>query len=239
MTKHSSSILAVIPARGGSKRIPRKNLVNFYDSPIISYPIKAAIKTGCFDEIMVSTDDQEIASVAKSFGASVPFPRSIGASNDTATTLDVLLEVLSEYEKLNKHFTHLCCLYPTSVFVTAGMIKQGYKMLQEADTNGVATFVPYDQPIERAFCEENGHVFLRSPEHSLTRTQDLPVSYFDAGQMYFLNVSTVLAEKKVFVSQLRPIFLNPNHVQDIDYPEDLALAKLKYGFLQGQSSHDN
>lgn len=230
--------IAIIPARGGSRRIPRKNAVDFLGKPIIEYPITSAIQAKCFDEIMVSTDDEEIASVAKSLGATVPFFRSALASNDTATTVDVLLEVLSDYDKLDKHFTHICCLYPTSVFVTADMIKQGYKMLQEKDVNGIATFVSCDQPIERAFREEDGYVSLRNPEHGLTRTQDLPSSYFDAGQMYFLKVATLLEERKIFVSKLRPIFIESNHVQDIDYQEDLALAKLKYKLLHGLSTYD-
>jgi len=220
--------LAIIPARGGSKRIPRKSIIDFLGKPIISYPIKAAIASNCFDEVMVSTDDQEIATLAKAYGAVVPFVRSAITSNDTATTLEVLIEVLNNYSKLGRRFEQICCIYPTAVFITAENLQEARKMLQTTKVDGVATFVRSDHQIERAFEYESDYISPKSPKYIQTRTQDLPPSYFDAGQMYFIKVAALESEDAIFVSRMKPLLLNRNFAQDIDTQEDLDLAKLKY-----------
>ena len=225
------SSIAIIPARGGSKRIPHKNIRDFLGEPIISYPIAVALDSKLFDEVMVSTDDKEIASIAQSHGATVPFLRSVETSSDTATTLSVILEVLSNYEKQNKHFEYVCCLYPTAVFVTTDMIKLAYEMLQTGETNGVATFANYGHPIQRAFKIEGDNIILRNPEYWDTRTQDLESIYYDAGQLYFLKTRTLQNEKRIFVSKLKPLILKSNQVQDIDELDDWSLAELKYRHL--------
>ena len=222
------STLAIIPARGGSKRIPHKNIRNFLRQPIISYPIATALDSKLFDEVMVSTDDQEIASIAESYGATVPFLRSAETASDTTSTLSVLLEVLSNYEKQSRHFEYVCCLYPTAVFVTPDMIKLAYEMLQTGETNGVATFANYEHPIERAFKIENEIIILRNPGLWATRTQDLAPSYYDAGQLYFLKTKTMQDEQRIFLSKMKPLILKSNQVQDIDELDDWSLAEMKY-----------
>ncbi|EKD80049.1 MAG: Pseudaminic acid CMP-transferase [uncultured bacterium] len=229
------STLAIIPARGGSKRIPRKNIRAFLGQPIISYPIAAALDSKLFDEVMVSTDDQEIASVAKSLGATIPFLPSRETASDTATTLSVLLEVLSIYEKQGRYFESVCCLYPTAVFITTEIIKQAHEMLQTGETNGVATFANYEHPIQRAFKIEGYNITLRNPEHWDTRTQDLEPSYYDTGQLYFLKTSVLQDEQRVFVSNMKPLILESSQVQDIDTLEDWSLAEMKYTHLRKES----
>lgn len=222
------SSIAIIPARSGSKRIPHKNIKDFLGKPIISYPINSATESSCFDEVMVSTDSQEIADIAKSCGASVPFLRSPKNSDDHAGTATVVSEALSEYQRLGKTFSYVCCLYPTSVFVTPQMIQQAVEIIQQASVDGVATFTPYDQPIERAFQIVDNHATIRNPKFNHIRTQDLVPSYHDAAQLYFLKVPAFLNENTMFPQNCGSIIIPSTQVQDIDTAEDWALAELKY-----------
>ena len=135
--------LAIITARGGSKRIPRKNIRNFLGKPIIAYSIESAIKSGVFDEIMVSTDDDEIAEIAEEYGAKVPFKRSEATSNDTATTTDVIIEVLNEYKKRGFNFDYACCIYPTAPFITSDSLKIGFDKMLESQTEVAFPVVKY------------------------------------------------------------------------------------------------
>lgn len=232
--------LAVIPARGGSKRIPHKNIKDFLGQPIISYPITAALTSTCFDEVMVSTDSQEIAEISRSYGATVPFLRSAKASGDYATTLDVLQEVFLEYDKLGRQFSQLCCLYPTAVFTTSKMIQQAHAILQQGEADGVTTFVRYEHPIERAFELDNAgkYVAFRNKIFFDTRTQDLPATYYDAGQMYFLTRDAILIEKTVFPQRTQPLILTSMQVQDIDNLDDWNIAELKYNNYRGKMYED-
>ena len=220
--------LSIIPARGGSKRIPHKNLKNFLGKPIISYPIRSAIESKCFDEVMVSTDDTATAKIAKSLGAKVPFMRSKKNSNDYATTVDVLLEVLADYHKLRKHFDLVCCIYPTSVSVTIDVIKNAKKMMQSG-INGVATIVPFEHPINRAIkLDIKNTLSFKYPESAELRTQDFTQYYHDAGQLYFLKAETLMVEKKVFLSNMKPIIMGNNVVQDIDSIDNWKIAEIKF-----------
>lgn len=226
--------LCIIPARGGSKRIPRKNIKLFVGKPIIAYSIEAALKAGIFDEVMVSTDDMEFADVARKYGASVPFFRSEATSNDYATTVDVLLEVVNSYRELGKEFDNLCCLYSTAPFVTPGRLKEAYKSLSD-NVDGCFTVVEYSYPIQRSLkINDQGFVEMTFPEHMKSRTQDLEKLYHDAGQFYFLKTKAMEQENTVWCSRTEPIVLSELEVQDLDTLTDWQLAEMKYKLLYGQ-----
>lgn len=224
--------LAIITARGGSKRIPRKNIKEFCGKPIMAYSIEAAKQADVFDEIMVSTDDEEIAEVGRKFGAVVPFFRSPKTSDDFATTADVLTEVLTEYEKMGKKFTHICCIYPTAPFVTARNLKQAMELLVEKQADSVMPVVKFSFPPQRSVVVgENGNLVPKWEEYMNCRSQDLEPFYHDCGQFYCLNVARFLEEKKMIMSNTRPLFMDEMQVQDIDTEEDWRIAEMKYRIL--------
>lgn len=171
--------IAMITARGGSKRIPRKNVKEFLGKPILLYSIEAALEAGIFDEVMVSTDDEEIASLAKNAGANVPFMRSEDTSNDYATTTDVVYEVLKEYEKLGEEFEYCCCIYPTAPFVTADCLKEAMDMLIEKNADSLVPVVRFDFPPQRGVIIKDGRMEFKWPENKFTRSQDLEPFYHD------------------------------------------------------------
>ncbi|MEM6964773.1 MAG: pseudaminic acid cytidylyltransferase [Bacteroidota bacterium] len=176
--------LAIIPARGGSKRIHRKNIKHFLGKPIIGYPVASAIHSNIFEEVMVSTDDEEIAATAKTFGASVPFLRSAANADDFATTVDVLLEVVSAYEKQGKVFDNICCIYPTAPFVSSQLLRMAFDKMITYDFDSVFPVIPFGFPIQRAVKIQADKVKLIQPEHLNTRSQDLEKAYHDCGQLY-------------------------------------------------------
>lgn len=219
------SNLAIITARGGSKRIPRKNVRDFCGRPILVYSIEAASQSGLFDEIMVSTDDAEIAAIARCYGAAVPFMRSSKTSNDYATTEEVLHEVLDEYGKRGKKFKWTCCIYPTAPFVTADKLRKAFQYLQEQRGDALTPVVKFSYPPQRCFVIKNGCLSYKWPEHKWTRSQDLEPLYHDVGQFYFWDTKKFLAGT---VACNIPYKLGTMEVQDIDSPEDWELAELKY-----------
>lgn len=223
--------LAIITARGGSKRIPRKNIKNFLGSPIIKYSIDAALTAGCFTEVMVSTDDEEIATLALSLGAKVPFIRSSENSNDFATTADVITEVLQMYKEKGQHFDYACCIYPTAPFVTGFKLNEAYKMLIENNAETVVPIVSYGFPILRSFKLEDGLIKMNWPEYISTRSQDLPPAYHDCGQFYFIQTDLFLKNKKLFSDNSLGYEMPESEVQDIDTEEDWKVAEIKYTFL--------
>jgi pseudaminic acid cytidylyltransferase len=224
--------LAIITARGGSKRIPRKNIKKFLGSPIIKYSIDAALGAGCFDEVMVSTDDQEIANIAAGLGAKIPFMRSIDASNDHATTAEVVLEVLESYKKQGIEFEYFCCIYPTAPFITSEKLKTAYEMLISSGAKSLIPIVSFGFPILRSFKIEDGLVKMNWPEHMATRSQDLPPAYHDCGQFYFLKTDNFLIDKKMYTDLMIPFEMPESEVQDIDNEEDWKVAEIKYTFLK-------
>lgn len=223
-----SSKVAIIPARGGSKRIPKKNIKEFLGKPIIAYSIETALACGLFDEVMVSTDSEEIAEIAKSFGANVPFRRSNENADDFATTLDVINEVLEAYEQLGKNWDYGCCIYPTAPFVTSGSISDGFELLGKQQFATVFPIVKFDYPIWRGLVKDDDRVRMKWPEHLNSRSQDLEAVYHDAGQWYWFNTKKLLIERKLFNDNSGYIELSPESVQDIDSPSDWTLAELKY-----------
>ena len=228
------SNLLIIPARGGSKRIPRKNIKSFLGRPIIAYSIEAAIASNLFDEIMVSTDDEEIAETAIKHGANVPFLRSAKNSNDYATTFDVVEEVISKYKSLNKTFNFTCCLYACAPFVTANRLIESFELLQQYNFDSVLPLIPFGFPIQRALKRlENNKVDFFNPKFSLTRSQDLEQSFQDAGQFYWMNTIECLKKKAILTDNTGSIVISEMEGQDIDTHIDWKLAELKYELIQG------
>ena len=223
--------IAVITARGGSKRIPRKNIKPFLGKPIIEYSIQAALESGCFDEVMVSTDDEEIAEISKKAGAQVPFLRSQETANDFATTADVILEVLNNYGEQGKHFDFCCCIYPTAPFVTAKKLKDAMELLQSGEADGVVPVVAFSYPPQRALVEREGGLMFVTPEYRNARSQDLECWYHDAGQFYLLQVDSFLKTGLLFGRRVLPYKVSELEVQDIDNETDWLLAEMKYQYM--------
>lgn len=226
-------ILAIIPARGGSKRIPHKNIKNFLGKPIISYSIETAINSKIFDEVMVSTDDKKIAKIAIKYGAKVPFFRSLKNSDDRATTVDVIEEVLREYQKKGINYDYVCCLYATAPFSTPEQLIKAKKILEESSVDSVFPVMAFGFPIQRSFkIYKSGKLKMNWPENMNIRSQDLESVYHDAGQFYFLNVKEFLKNKIIFSKNAMPIIVSENEAQDIDDEQDWKIAELKYTVLE-------
>lgn len=219
--------LCIIPARGGSKRIPRKNIKDFLGKPIIAYSIEVALKSKLFDEVMVSTDDKEISQIAKQYKARVPFIRSEKASDDFATTLDVVKEVLASYRKLGKEFENICILYPTAPFVTVKRLKEGSDKL--GSYLACIPVVAFDYPVWRAFKLEDKKLSYQWPEYEKSRSQDLEPLYHDAGQWYWIKTSAI--KNSLVPDKTASILLDSFEVQDIDVEADWKLAELKFKLL--------
>ena len=227
-----SGCLAIITARGGSKRIPRKNIRAFLGKPIIAYSIAAALEANFFSEVMVSTDDREIAGIAAELGARVPFFRSAATSDDQTTTADVLAEVLAEYHNRGRDFVHACCLYPTAPFITPEKLKHGYRLLQETGADCVLPVVCFGYPIQRGLKIEDGRLAMIAPEYMDSRSQDLSPAYHDSGQFYFFQVERFLASRQLFTENTVPLVVSETEVQDIDTEEDWQIAEMKYRLLR-------
>ena len=221
-------ILAIITARGGSKRIPRKNIKEFCGKPIIAYSIEAALQSGIFDEVMVSTEDEEIKEIALRSGAQVPFMRSEATSNDVASTYEVLLEVIKEYQKLGQTFDYVCCIYPTAPFITAAKLQESLNKLKETNADTVLPVVAFSFPPQRCFIINNGNAEFKWPENRLVRSQDLEKWYHDCGQYYFVRTDRFLETHNLIMEHTVPIIVDEMEVQDIDNYEDWELAELKY-----------
>lgn len=224
--------LAIITARGGSKRIPRKNIKFFLGQPIIIYSIRAALDSGCFDEVMVSTDDREIAEIAKAAGAQVPFFRSPENSSDHAMTVAVLEEVISKYKKRNQEFEFICCIYPTAPFITAEKLRKAKEMLIAKNAEAVLPIVKFSYPIQRALKIEQDFAKMFWPENYNVRSQDLEPAYHDCGQFYFLKTQSLLEQKVLYPQKTLPLEMLETEVQDIDNEEDWKLAEIKYKILR-------
>ncbi len=221
--------ICIIPARGGSKRIPRKNIKDFCGKPIIAYSIEKALASNLFDEVMVSTDDDEIADIAQQYGAKVPFVRSVKNSDDYATTYEVIKEVLNQYEKRGQKFRTVCCIYATAPFISDKNLVDAYRLLQKKNTEAVYTVVPYSYPIQRSlYLDNSGSLRMNFIENLSARSQDLKTIYHDAGQFYIYNAQKYLEKRGVFNMSSKPIILNETEVQDIDNQSDWDIAEMKY-----------
>jgi len=225
--------LCIIPARGGSKRIPRKNIKLFLGKPIIAYSIEAAINSRLFDEVMVSTDDSEIAEIAKKYNAKVPFLRTEKTSNDFATTFDVIEEVILKYKTLGLSFENTCCLYACAPFVTSIKLSKSLETMLDGKFDSVFPVMAFGFPIQRSLkLSENNKIDFFYPEHSLSRSQDLTPSYHDAGQFYWMETEKCMTQKKIVTNNTGSIVISEIEGQDIDNEIDWKLAELKYELLQ-------
>lgn len=221
--------IALIPARGGSKRIPKKNIRDFLGKPIIAYSIEAAIKSKCFDRIIVSTDCDEIREVAIKYGAEVPFLRPADISNDHATTNDVIKHALNWAAENSYPIDYLCCLYATAPFIRVADIIHGFEKICQATSDSYAlTVTSFPFPIQRAIKISNDRLEMFEPEHLLTRSQDLEEAYHDAGQFYWGKPELFLNDVPFFSNVSIPVILPRHIVQDIDTEEDWLRAELLY-----------
>lgn len=230
--------LAVITARGGSKRIPQKNIRTFIDKPIIAYSIEAAINSNLFDEIMVSTDSEEIAEVAIKYGAKVPFMRSAKNSDDFATTNDVLLEVFNKYKEMGFNPKIACCLYPTAPFITAKFLQDAFNLIKN-NKNIYLTYpvVKFSFPPQRALYIDEVNKTLKpyDSKNINMRSQDLLPLYHDVGQFYMYRVEKFLNNPIAMKEHVYPIIINDRFVQDIDNLSDWDIAEIKYEILKKQN----
>lgn len=226
--------LAIITARGGSKRIPKKNIRDFCGRPIIAYSIDAAKKSNVFDEVMVSTDSEEIKSISLEYGAGVPFIRSAKSSDDFATTSDVLMEVLAEYKKIGKSFDQVCCLYPTAPFVTSEKIIDAFRILEGSDVDTVIPVVEFSYPPQRGFVVEENRLFFKDESYIDARSQDLEKIYHDCGQFYAFKVESFLRNRNFLIGNIAPLITNELEMQDIDNLSDWKLAEIKYKLMIGE-----
>lgn len=223
--------LLIIPARSGSKRISNKNFKDFFGKPLIAHVIEKALECDFFNEVMVSTDSEANASLARQLGADVPFLRSTENSSDTATTSSVLVEVVSDYLKINRKFDFICCIYPTSVLLRMEKVKQGFYKLIEEKCDSVISVIKYPHPIERAIEEKGNRINFLFPEYMNTRTQDLEDKYFDAGQFYWIKSDYLLKAEKLHSANTSSIVLEEYETQDIDDPSQWRLAEIKFKYL--------
>lgn len=224
--------LAIIPARGGSKRIPRKNVKSFLGKPMLAYSIEAALSTGLFEEVMVSTDDEEIAEVARQYGAKVPFMRSAETANDYATTADVLHEVIGKYKKEGEDFDNFCCIYATAPMIQSKDIISAYERLRSSDFTIVYPVVTFSYPIWRCLdLAEDGSMKRHWPEFENSRSQDLPKQYHDTGTFYWYKTEEWIAGN----IHVGGIEVDETAIQDIDTETDWKLAEMKYKLLFGDN----
>ena len=219
--------IAIITARGGSKRIPRKNIKEFMGKPMLAYAIDAAKQAGIFEEIMVSTDDLEIAEIAQKYGAKVPFMRSEKTANDYATTYDVLKEVIDEYKKRGKIYDNICCIYPCVPFLTGEILHTAFDEFIKSGADRLTPVVKYSFPIQRAFkVNKEGFLEYREPENASKRSQDLEPMYHDVGMFYFYKYNKLDSQKIAMYE------MDESSIQDIDTEDDWKMAELKYKVLR-------
>lgn len=225
--------VAIIPARGGSKRIPRKNIKLFHGKPMIAYSIEAALLSGCFDKVIVSTDDTEIAEVSKDHGALVPFLRPSDISDDYATTMDVIEHAIRWCMNEGWDLEAVCCLYATAPFVLPSDLKLGYQLLQNSGVQFTFSATSFPFPIQRAIkLDEHSSVSMFAPENEQVRSQDLEEAYHDAGQFYWGQTNAFLDKLSIFSPHSKAVRLPRCRVQDIDTPEDWELAEALYSALK-------
>jgi len=229
------SRVAIIPARGGSKRIPRKNVKEFCGKPMIAWSIEAAQASGCFDQIIVSTDDDEIAKVAREWGATVPFMRPAKLSDDFTGTLPVIRHAVEWLSQNGTPVEYACCLYATAPFVSPEDLEQGLKLIQDSGSSYAFSVTSYAFPIQRAIrITENGRVAMFNPEHFHTRSQDLEEAWHDAGQFYWGTADAWGEERAIFGEDSVPVKLPRHRVQDIDTPEDWVRAEWLFRSMQAE-----
>jgi N-acylneuraminate cytidylyltransferase len=229
------SRVAIIPARGGSKRIPRKNIKEFCGKPMIAWSIEAAKASGCFDQIIVSTDDDEIAGVARECGATVPFMRPAALADDFTGTLPVMRHAVEWLNQNDGPVEYACCVYATAPFVSPQDLEEGLRLLKDTGSSYAFSVTSYAFPIQRAIrITENGRVAMFNPEHFQTRSQDLEEAWHDAGQFYWGTAEAWCEERPIFGEGSAPVKLPRHRVQDIDTAEDWVRAEWLFRAMQAE-----
>ena len=226
--------LAIIPARGGSKRIPRKNIRPFCGKPMLAWPIEAALESGCFSRVLVSTDDAEIAEAARACGAEVPFMRPAQLADDYCGTQAVVQHALRFCAAEGDDFTQVACIYATAPLLSAAVIRAGAALLAERPCDYAVTVTGFSFPVQRSLlCADDGYLKPFFPEHMPKRSQDLPRAYHDAGQLYWGLPAAFLQDTNLWSMRVAPLFLPELQVQDIDTEQDWQLAEMKFRLLRG------
>lgn len=223
--------VAIVTARGGSKRIPRKNIKDFCGKPILAYSIEAAIKSEIFDEVMISTEDDEIAEIAQKYGAVFPFRRSQETAGDHAMTIDVMLEVVNEYKKRGIELESVCCIYPTAPFITAEKLRKANELFDKCNADAVIPVVKFSFPPQRCFIVNGEFMQYKWKEYELSRSQDLEPFYHDVGQFYFIKTDAMIKERSLVPQKTCPLIMDEMEVQDIDNYEDWEIAEIKYKMM--------
>jgi len=224
--------IAIIPARGGSKRIPRKNIRLFHGEPLIAFAIRKALESELFDSVLVSTDDEEIAAIARSFGAEVPFLRSADKASDTATTAEVLEEVLNILAEQGRSYKSACCIYPAVPLLPVERLREGYSQLVSGSFDSVISVCRFSYPVQRSLVVKGDAISFVWPENRSVRSQDLEPHFHDAGQFYWFRTAAFLQNRQLFTENSSFTELQERYVQDIDTPEDWLMAELKYTYLE-------
>ena len=237
MSVNIKECIAIIPARGGSKRIPKKNIKDFLGKPIIAYSIEAALEAGVFDEVIVSTDSEEIAQVARAYGAKVPFMRSAALADDMTTSDDVLLDVLKRYKEQGQSYKYMACIYATAPFVTAETLRNAMKVMKEHEgMTQLIPMAPYSYPPQRCHViNDKGEAIFKYPEYITTRSQDLERMYHDIGQYYIYDVGRFVEAKGIVYDRIVPLIVDEFTAQDIDTEQDWKIAEMKYKILNSKS----
>lgn len=221
--------IAIIPARGGSKRLPGKNIKPFHGKPIIQYSIEAALSSGLFTKVIVTTDSDEIAKVARAAGAEVPFVRPENLADDFTPLAGVVHHALEYFVNAGENFDYACCLLATAPFIQAKYLKEGFEKIRETNASSVFPVTSFEFPIFRALkIGDEGTLSMFWPEHEMTRSNDLPHAYHDAGQFYWLDAKKFLRDKRIYCPDSRPVVLPRHLVQDVDTPEDWVVAEHLY-----------
>jgi len=236
----NNKVVAIIPARGGSKRIPNKNIKSFAGQPIISYSIKAAKTADLFDRIIVSTDSEEIAEVAKACGAEVPFIRPAELADDFTGTVPVLLHALNWLSEHGFATGYFCCIYATAPFVQPEFIRRGFDLLKKKEATSAFSVTTFPYPIFRALkIGDDDRVEMFWPEYKNFRSQDLPGAYHDAGQFYWANTNKFMKERALFAKDSLPVILPRYLVQDIDTAEDWETAEMMFATIKAKAESKN
>jgi N-acylneuraminate cytidylyltransferase len=230
------NIVAIITARGGSKRIPKKNIKDFFGKPMLNYAINACKESDIFSEIMVSTDSDEIADIARQCGAEVPFMRSQKTASDYATTFEVLEEVVTLYKERGKEFLNVCCVYPCVPFLTGDILKDAYQQLKSFNTASLMPVCQYPVPIEWAMDIEEDILIPHDQNAQLIRSQDLKPKYFDVGMFYFARTVAMLEERRIAPHPTKAYIIEEHRIQDIDTAEDWNMAEMKYKLYKEQQN---
>ncbi len=223
--------IAIIPARGGSKRIPKKNIKDFFGKPLIAYSIEVALKSGLFKKVVVSTDDEKIAQIAKDYGADVPFIRPKELSDDYTGTGEVVQHAIKYMKDRGEKYDYLCTIYATAPLLDEKYLKEGFEKLKNSNAKMVFSVTSMPFPIQRTFkINEQGRCQMFTPEHFYTRSQDLEEAYQDAGQFYFENLN-ISSDEIAFGKDSIPIILPRHLVQDLDTLEDWERLEVLYQSL--------